>query len=68
LWWWLLLLLSLVIRLELIEGLDHCLHQLVLCSQELLHLSTVVVGIVGLSVAGLAVAVVVPCVHYLKDF
>jgi hypothetical protein len=30
--------LSLVVQLELIEGLDHGLHQLVLCSQELLHL------------------------------
>jgi hypothetical protein len=32
------LLLSLVVRLELIEGLDRCLHQLVMCSQELHHL------------------------------
>jgi hypothetical protein len=62
------LLLSLVVRLELIEGLDDCLHQLVLCSQELLHLWVVVIGIIGLSVAGLAIAVVVPCVHHLKDF
>jgi hypothetical protein len=44
------------------------LHQLVLCSQELLHLWVVVVGIIGLSIAGLAVAVVVPCVHHLRDF
>jgi hypothetical protein len=40
---------------------------LVLGSQELLHL-WVVVGIVGLSVAGLTVVVVVPHVHHLRDF
>jgi hypothetical protein len=33
-----LLLLSLVVRLEFIECLEHCLHQLVLRSQELLYL------------------------------
>jgi hypothetical protein len=38
------------------------LHQLVLCGQELLHLWVVVVGIVGMSVTGLAIVVVVPCV------
>jgi hypothetical protein len=57
-----------VVRLELIEGLEHYLHQLVLCSQGLLHLSVVVVGIVGLSVVVLVIIVVVPCVHHLKDF
>jgi hypothetical protein len=55
-----------VVRLELIEGMDQCLHQLVLCSQELLHL--LFVGIVGLSATSLAVAVVVPRVHHQKDF
>jgi hypothetical protein len=44
------------------------LHQLVLCSQELLHLWVVVVDIVGLSVASLTVVVVVPRVHHRKDF
>jgi hypothetical protein len=58
---------SLLVRLQLIECLEHCLHQLVLCGQELLHLWVVVVGIAGLSVASLTVAVVVPCVHHLKD-
>jgi hypothetical protein len=43
------------------------LHQLVLCGQELLCLWVVVVGIVGLSVTSLAIAVVVPCVHHLRD-
>jgi hypothetical protein len=47
--------------------LKHCLHQLILGSQELLHL-WVVVGIVGLSVAGLTIVVVVPHVHHQRDF
>jgi hypothetical protein len=63
-----LLLLSLLVRLSLIECLEHFLHQLVLCGQELLHLWVVVVRIASLSVTGLAIAVVVPCVHYLRDF
>jgi hypothetical protein len=44
------------------------LHQLVLCSQERLHLWVVVVDIFGLSVASLTIVVVVPHVHHLKDF
>jgi hypothetical protein len=64
-----LLLLSLLVQLQLIEGLEHCLHQLVLCSQELLHLwVVVVVGIIGLSVASLTVEMVVPRVHHLRNF
>jgi hypothetical protein len=47
--------------------LKHCLHQLILGSQELLHL-WVVVGIVDLSVAGLTIVVVVPHVHHQRDF
>jgi hypothetical protein len=45
-----------MVRLQLFEGLERCSHQLVLCSQELLHLWVVVIGIVGLSVAGLTIA------------
>jgi hypothetical protein len=57
-----------VVRLELIEGLEYCLHQLVLCSQELLHLwGVVVVSIVGLSVVGLTIVVVVPRFHHLRN-
>jgi hypothetical protein len=55
------LLLSLVVWLELIYCLEHCLHQLVLHGQELLYLWVVVVGIVGLTIA-----VVVPHVHHLR--
>jgi hypothetical protein len=63
----LLLLLGLLVGLQFIKGQEHCLHQLVLCSQELLHL-WVVVGIVGLSVASLAIVVIVPHVHHLESF
>jgi hypothetical protein len=58
---------SLLVWLQLIEGLVHCLYQLVLCNQELLHLWVVVVGIIGLSVAHLVIAVVVPRVNHLRD-
>jgi hypothetical protein len=57
-----LLLLSLLVWPELIECLEHCLHQLVLHGQELLHLWVVVVGIVGLTIA-----MVVSCVHHLRN-
>jgi hypothetical protein len=56
-----------VVWLELIECLEHCLRQPVLHGQELLHLWVVVVGIVGLSVVCLAIAVVVPHVHHLRN-
>jgi hypothetical protein len=56
-----------VVRLELIECLEHCLHRLILLGQELLHLWVVVVDIVGLSVVGLTIAVVVPHVHHLSN-
>jgi hypothetical protein len=40
---------------------------MILHSYELLHL-WVVVGIVGLVVAGLTIVVIVPRVHHLRDF
>jgi hypothetical protein len=57
-WWWrwgYLLLLG----LHVVEGLQHGLHQLSLGGELLLQVSIVVV------VAGLAIAVAVPCVHHL---
>jgi hypothetical protein len=51
----------------MVERLKHCLHQLILSSYELFHL-WVVVGIVGLIIAGLTVALIVPRVHDLRDF
>jgi hypothetical protein len=58
---------SLLVRVHMIEHLKHYLHQLILGSYELLHL-WVVVGIVGLVVAGLTITVIVPRVHHLRDF
>jgi hypothetical protein len=44
--------------------------KLILSGYELLHLRVVVggVGIVGLAIAGLTIALIVPHVHHLKDF
>jgi hypothetical protein len=50
-----------------VEHLKHCLHQLILSSYELLHL-WVVVGIIGLVVPGMTVALIVLHVHHLRDF
>jgi hypothetical protein len=63
-WWWWLLLVNLLIWLQMIERLKNSLHQLILCGDFLLHLRVVVV-VVGLVVAGLAVALAVPRVHHL---
>jgi hypothetical protein len=51
----------------MVERLKYCLHQLILRGYELLHL-WVVVGIVVLVVASLAIALIVPRVHHLRDF
>jgi hypothetical protein len=50
----------------MVECLKHSLHKLILCSYELLHL-WVIVGIVGLVVASLTIAVVVPRVHHQRN-
>jgi hypothetical protein len=54
---------SLLVGLQVDEGLQYNLHQLVLCSNQLLEVD----GVIGVVVvaAGLAVALVVPCVHHL---
>jgi hypothetical protein len=56
---------NLLVQLQMVE----CLHKLILSGYELLHLRVVVgiVGIVGLAIAGLAIALFVPHVHYLRD-
>jgi uncharacterized membrane protein YhaH (DUF805 family) len=66
-WWWWLLLVNLLVRLQMVECLEHILHKLILSSYELLHLM-VVVGIIGLVVASLTIALIVPPVHHLRDF
>jgi hypothetical protein len=49
-----------VVAEVLVEGLQYLLHQLILRSNQLLEVDGVVVV-----VAGLAIALVVPCVHHL---
>jgi hypothetical protein len=51
----------------MVECLEYNLHELILSGYELLYLR-VVVGVVGVAIAGLTVAWIVPCVHHLSDF
>jgi predicted exporter len=51
----------------MVECLEYSLYELILSGYELLYLRAIV-GVVGLAVAGLTVAWIVPCVHHLKDF
>jgi uncharacterized membrane protein YhaH (DUF805 family) len=69
-WWWWLLLVNLLVQLQMIECLEHSLHKLILSGYELLHMRVVVgvVGIVGLVIAGVTIALVVPRVHHLRVF
>jgi hypothetical protein len=59
-----LLLVSLLVVLHIVEGLQHCLHQLVLGGDQLFKVN-IVVGVVVVVVAGLAIALAIPCVHHL---
>jgi hypothetical protein len=52
---------SLLVGLHVIEGLQHCLHKLILGGDQLFK-ADIVVGVV---VAGLAVALAIFCVHHL---
>jgi hypothetical protein len=56
---------SLLVGLHIVEGLQHCLHQLVLGGDQLCKVSIVVGVVVVVVVAGLAIALAIPCVHYL---
>jgi hypothetical protein len=58
---------NLLVRLQMVECLEYSLHKLILSGYELLHLR-VVVGVVGLAIASLTVALIVPCVHHLRYF
>jgi hypothetical protein len=65
-WWWrwrCLLLVSLLVGLHIIEGLQHGLHKLILGGDQLFKVD-IVVGVVVV-VAGLAIALAIPCVHHL---
>ncbi len=55
----------LLVGLHAVEGLKHGLHQLSLGGEQLLQVSVVVVVIGVADVAGLAIALAVPCVHHL---
>jgi hypothetical protein len=43
------------------------LHELILSGYDLLYMR-VVVGVVGVAIARLTIAWIVPCVHHLRDF
>jgi hypothetical protein len=58
-----LLLVSLLVGLHIIEGLQHGLHKLILGGAQLFEVD-IVVGVVVV-VAGLAIALAIPCVHHL---
>jgi hypothetical protein len=55
---------NLRVRLQMVECLQYNLHELILNAYELLYLRVVV----GLAIAFLAIAWIVPCVHHLRDF
>jgi hypothetical protein len=55
-----LLLVSLLVGLHIIEGLQHCLHKLILGGDQLFKVD-IVVGVV----VGLAIALAISCVHHL---
>jgi hypothetical protein len=54
---------SLRVGLHIIEGLQHCLHKLILGGDQLFKVN-IVVGVVVV-VAGLAIALAISCVHNL---
>jgi hypothetical protein len=56
-----LLLVSLLVGLHIIEGLQHGLHKLILGGDQLFEVDIVV----GVVVARLAIALAIPCVHHL---
>jgi hypothetical protein len=55
---------SLLVELHIIEGLQHCLHKLILGGDQLFKVD-IVVGVVVVVVAGLAIALAISCVHHL---
>jgi hypothetical protein len=55
------LLISLLIGLYIVEGLQHSLHKLILGGDQLFKVD-IVIGVVV--VVGLAIALAIPCVHH----
>jgi hypothetical protein len=67
-WWWrwrCLLLVSLLVGLHIIEGLQHYLHKLILGGDQLFKVDIVVGVVVVVIVAGLTIALAISCVHHL---
>jgi hypothetical protein len=58
---------NLRVQLQMAECLEYNLHELILSGYELIYLR-VAVGVIGLAIAGLTVAQIIPCVHHLRDF
>jgi hypothetical protein len=58
-----LLLVSLLVGLHIIEGLQYCLHKLILGGDQLFKVDIVVSVVVV--VAGLVIALAISCVHHL---
>jgi hypothetical protein len=56
-----LLLVSLLVGLHIIEGLQHSLHKLILGGDQLFEVDIAI----GVVVVGLAIALAIPCVHHL---
>jgi hypothetical protein len=56
-----LLLVSLLVGLHIIEGLQHSLHKLILGGDQLFEVDIVL----GVVVVGLVIALAIPCVHHL---
>jgi hypothetical protein len=58
---------NLRVWLQMVECLEYSLHELILSGYELFYLR-VVVSVVGLAVASLTIARIVPCVRHLRYF
>jgi hypothetical protein len=60
-----LLLVSLLVGLHIVEGLQHSLHKLVLGGDQLFKVNIIFGVVVVVVVSGLAIALAIPCVHHL---
>jgi hypothetical protein len=58
---------NLLVQLQMVECLEYSLHKPILSGYEL-HNLRIVVGVVGLAIVGLTIALIVLCVHHLRDF
>jgi hypothetical protein len=56
---------NLLVGLHIVEDLQHCLHKLVLGGDQLFKVNIVVGVVVVVVVAGLTIALAIPCIHHL---